>query len=259
MQGKYTQHIIISLLGLLLFSSRLNAEGSKQLSPTSTDLVNTNLGSTLGRYDGTDVQRLYIHIKNAATEQVFLGFSQPRSSMAYPCTAGNANVYYRIKNAAGAVVFPTAGNANGQLITPNITGWATAAAGPSQIVGASGYTATVFNPAAFGNGDYYIEFSRTQGAFSATASAIEWWDITVATKTPTPVALNGRVFTKNWALQTPAINCAGGSFTCGVADAFGQFDRPFNHFWNTIQLNTYFKIYLEFRILVDFALKSYIY
>ncbi len=228
MQNKYTQHILISLLGLLLFTSRLHAEGSKQLSPTATDLVNTNLGATLGRYDGTDVQRLYIHIKNAATEQVFLGFSQPRTNLGYPCTTGNATAYFRIKNAAGTVVFPTSGNANGQLITPNITGWATASAGPSQIVGASGYTATVFNPATFGNGDYYIEFSRTQGAFNATAFGLEWWDITVATKTPTPVALNGRVFTKNWALQTPAINCSGGNFTCGVADAFGQFDRPFN-------------------------------
>ena len=228
MQNNYTRLLLTSFLGFLCFALQVKAEGSKQLSPTSADLVNTNFGATLGRYDGTDVQRLYIHIKNAANEQVFLGFSQPRTSLAYPCTAGNATAYFRIKNAAGTVVYPTANNANGALITANIADWATATAGPSQIVGASGYNAIVFNPAAFGNGDYYVEFSKTQGAYNATAFGLEWWDITVATKTATPTALNGRVFTKSWALQTPAINCSAGGFTCGTADAFGTFDRPFN-------------------------------
>jgi hypothetical protein len=228
MQNNYTRLLLTSIFGFLCFALQVKAEGSKQISPTATDLINTNLGATLGRYDGTDVQRLYIHIKNAATEQVFLGFSQPRNNMSYPCTTGNVNAYFRIKNAAGTVVYPTSGNVNGQLIAPNITGWATASAGPSQIVGATGYNAIVFNPATFGNGDYYVEFSRTQGAYNATAFALEWWDITVATKTATPTALNGRVFAKNWSLQAPPINCAGGAFTCGTADAFGSYDRPFN-------------------------------
>jgi hypothetical protein len=228
MQNNYTRLLLTSFFGFLCFALQVKAEGSKQISPTATDLINTNLGSTLGRYDGTDVQRLYIHIKDAANEQVFLGFSQPRTNMSYPCTAGNATAYYRIKNAAGTIVFPTAGNVNGQLIAPNITGWATAAAGPSQIVGATGYAATVFNPAGLGNGDYYIEFSLTKGAYNATAFALEWWDITVATKAATPTALNGRVFAKNWSLQAPPINCAGGAFTCGTVNAYGQYDRPFN-------------------------------
>jgi Bacterial Ig domain len=228
MQNNYTRLLLTAIFGFLSFALHLKAEGSKQLSPTATDLVNTNLGNTFGRYDGTDVQRLYVHIKDAANEQVFLGFSQPRSSLGYPCTTGNATAYYRIKNAAGTVVYPLAGNVNGQLITPNITGWASAVAGPSQIVGAAGYAATVFNPAGLGNGDYYVEFSITKGAFAATAFGLEWWDITVATKAATPTAINGRVFAKNWTLQTPAINCTAGGFTCGTADAFGTFDRAFS-------------------------------
>ena len=232
MQGKYTQYLLISLLGLFLFTSRLHAEGTKQLSPTVNDRVNLNIGSTsynsFGRYDGVDNQRLYIHIKNPATEQVFLGFSQPRNSAAYPCTTGDVTAYFRIKNAAGTVVFPTAGNANGQAITASIAGWANAVAGPSQIVGASGYNAVVFNPAAYPAGDYYVEFSKTQGAYNSAAFAIEWWDITVATKTPTPVAINGRVFSKNWALYTPSINCSAAAPVCTSANQFGAFDRPFN-------------------------------
>ena len=233
MQGKNTRLItIITFLSMGFLMSRLHAEGTKQLSPTSTDLVNLNLCSTgynsFGRYDGLDNQRLYIHIKDPSTEQVFLGFSQPRTSAAYPCTTGNTTAYFRIKNAAGTVVFPTVGNANGQAITANITGWATAAAGPSQIVGASGYTATVFNPAGLGAGDYYVEFSKTQGAYSSTAFALEWWDITVATKTATPTAINGRVFSKNWAFYTPSINCSAAAATCTSANQFGAYDRAFN-------------------------------
>jgi hypothetical protein len=231
-QKFYILRLITSLLGLLFFSSQLHAEGTKQLSPKATDLVNLNLCSTgyntFGRYNGVDNQRLYIHIKDPNNEQVFLGFSQPRTSAAYPCITGNTTAYFRIKNAAGTVVFPTVGNANGQAITANIAGWSNAVAGPSQIVGASGYNATVFNPAGMAAGDYYIEFSKTQGAYNSTAFGIEWWDITVASKAPTPVAINGRVFSKNWALYTPSINCSAAAAVCTSANQFGAYDRPFN-------------------------------
>ena len=232
MQNNYTRLLLTSFFGFLCFVLQVKAEGTKQLSPTSTDLVNLNLCSTgynsFGRYDGVDNQRLYIHIKNPSTEQVFLGFSQPRTSAAYPCTTGNTTAYFRIKNAAGTVVYPTVGNANGQAITALIGGWANAVAGPNQIVGTGGYNALVFNPAGMAAGDYYVEFSKTQGAYNSTAFALEWWDITVATKTPTPVAIDGRVFSKNWALYTPSINCSAPTAVCTSANQFGAYDRAFN-------------------------------
>ncbi|MEY4935613.1 MAG: hypothetical protein RIS64_1972 [Bacteroidota bacterium] len=208
-----------------------HAEGTKQLSPDSIDRVNLNLVSTsyntFGRYDGVDAQRMYIRIQNPANEQVFLGFSQPRNSSAYPCTAGNVTAYFRIKDPNGNVVFPTPGNANGQTISPAITYWSQAVAGPTTLVGATGYVPVTFNPAGLAAGDYYIEFSRAINAYNSSSFALEWWDITVASKGASPTAINGRVFAKNWALYTPPINCGAGGFGCATPNQYGTFDRPF--------------------------------
>lgn len=231
-KNSYPLLIIAFILLSIGCSLPLYAEGTKQLSPTVNDRVNLNFNSTgynsFGRYDGVDNQRLYIHIDNPATEQVFLGFSQPRSAVNYPCATGNATAYFRIKDPNGNVVFPTAGSPNGQLIAPLVANWANAIAGPNQIVGTGGYNAVAFNPTGLQAGDYYIEFSLTQGAYSSTAFAVEWWDITVATKGASPAAINGRVFAKNWAFYVPSVNCAGGAFGCTAANQFGAYDRAFN-------------------------------
>ena len=117
--NNYAFLIIAFILLSIGCSLPLYAEGTKRLSPTVNDRVNLNFNITgynsFGRYDGVDNQQLYIHIDNPATEQVFLGFSQPRSAVSYPCAAGNATAYFRIKDPNGNVVFPTAGSPNGEF------------------------------------------------------------------------------------------------------------------------------------------------
>jgi hypothetical protein len=225
------QKLLCILIHVSGFIAPLQAEGTKQLSPTATDMVHLYLCNTsnnsFGRYDGVDNQRLYIHISNPSTEQIFLGFAQARSAIAYPCSGNVLTAYFRIKNASGTVIYPTVGSATGQALPANIAGWANAVAGPNQIVGAGGYNAVQVDPAAFGAGDYYVEFSTNASAYSSTLIAMPWWDITVATKGGSPTAINGRVFAKNWAMATPPINCTGTS-GCASADQFGTFDRAFN-------------------------------
>ena len=221
-------YFLVFLLSCSTFN--LLAEGTKQLAPASTDRVylyfNSSEYNDFGRYDGSDDQRLYIHIANPETEQVFLGFSQPVGSGHHPCNGSTAiTAFFRIKDPTGRVVYPIRDNANGQILditTSNITTYNQAVAGPAPIAGAAGYTPFVFDPSGLSAGDYYIEFSRVNNAVSLNnPTPIEWFDITVATKTPSPTAIDGRLFSRNWALFAP-------STSCGTNADFTWFDRPFN-------------------------------
>ncbi|MEM6317595.1 MAG: Ig-like domain-containing protein [Bacteroidota bacterium] len=215
------------LFGGLSFS--VFGEGSKEVLPRNTDrvhlLLNAGNYNNFGRYNGTVDQRLHIHISNPSTEQVFLGFSAPVNSGHHPCAGTTVDTYYRIKDPNGNVVFPVAGSPNGQLLNTtnaNLTSLAQVMNGPSQISGTGGYNAVVFDPAGLTAGDYYVEFSRNSSTPSlGDLSAIEFFDITVATKTATPTAINGRVFATNWAFQAPSISCGGDP-------VYSWFDRPFN-------------------------------
>ncbi|MEM1120850.1 MAG: Ig-like domain-containing protein, partial [Bacteroidota bacterium] len=130
-----------------------------------------------------------------------------------------------IKDPTGRVVFPIRDNQNGQALnafTSNITSYNQAVAGPAPIAGASGYTPFIFDPSGLPAGDYYIEFSRSSSTVSLdNPLPIEWFDITVATKGGTPQAIDGRVFSRNWALFAP-------SPSCGTNPTFTWFDRAFN-------------------------------
>ncbi len=222
----------IYFFALLFFcySFSLFAEGTKQLAPSSSDrimlLLNDPNYNSFGTYNGNDDQRIYFHIDNPANEQVFLGFSQPTSSGHYPC-AGSFEItgYFRIKDPTGRVVYPFQNNNNGQILnntTANITSYAQAVNGPQPITGAAGYDPFVFDPSGLPAGDYYVEFSRAIATENPNSLiAIEWFDITVATKTPTPAAIDGRIFSRNWALFAPTISC-------GTDVDFTWFDRPFN-------------------------------
>jgi len=154
-----------------------------------------------------------------------LGFSQSVSSGHFPCSGANNISFFRIKSPDGEVVYPSPGNLNGQIIdgtTANITSKSQAIAGPSPIVGADGYDPFVFDPAGLPAGDYYVEFSSFSGtAAPRIITAIENWDITVASKNPTPTAKSGRVFATNWAFYAPSIECDPNT-------TYGWFDRPFN-------------------------------
>lgn len=218
------------ILLLLFLSTLLFAEGTKQLVPNQGGRVylytNATVYNDFGRYNGTDGQRLYIHIENPNTEQVFLGFSRPVSSGHHPCNGSTAiDGYFRIKDPTGRVVYPIKDNPNGQVLnatTSNITTYNQAVAGPKPINGATGYTPFVFNPTGLPAGDYYVEFSRVINTVSLNnPMPIEWFDITVATKTPAPSAINGRLFARNWALFSPSISC-------GTNANYTWFDRAFN-------------------------------
>jgi len=227
------QNILFLLVYILLLTislpKQLQAEGTKQLAPNAADRVflYTNVADygNFAQYGGTDVQRLYIHIANPNTEQIFLGFSQPANSGHYPCEGSEVPGYFRIIDPNGVVVYPVRGNPNGQALdatSVNITTRTQALLGPNQIVGTGGYDAFVFDPVGYVPGDYYIEFSKNQASPSLNDFlAIEWWDITVATKQASPSAIDGRVYAKNWSLMTPSISC-------GTDADFAWFDRPFN-------------------------------
>ncbi len=209
---------------------QLFGEGTKQLSPTNTDRVLLHFNeanyNNFGRYNGEDNQRLYVHIADPSTEQVFLGFSQAVSSGHYPCNdAEGITTYFRIKDPTGRVVFPVIDNNNGQVLnslTANINSYEAAVNGPQAIAGAGGYSPFVFDPSGLPAGDYYVEFSKLSDVASLNDQmSIEWFDITVASKAALPTAIDGRVFSKNWALFAPSISCG------GDAD-YTWFDQAFN-------------------------------
>ncbi len=220
---------IMLFLLLIIANNSIYAEGTKELAPNESDRIylylNGELYNSFGRYDGNADQRLFFHIANPEEEQVFLGFSQSVSSGHFPCSGANNITFFRIKSPDGNIVYPAPGNLNGQIIdgnTANISSKAEAVAGPSPIAGASGYDPIVFDPSGLPAGDYYIEFS----SFANTPApkiitAIEHWDITVATKEVVPQAKPGRVFATNWAFYAPSIDCDPNT-------TYGWFDRPFN-------------------------------
>ncbi len=195
---------------LMLLPSLASAEGTKQTTATSSDRTHllTNFGeyNNFGRYNGTLDQRLFIHIENPETEVVYFGFSQFYDEPHWPNTGNSRTGYFRIKDPAGNVVWPTAGNPNGQINNSAIANWSQAVNGPNQIVGTGGYNAFTFNPDGLPAGDYYIEFSASQGAYNSDDLIIPYYDITVATESGTPTAIDGRVFSYNWAFMCPSIN-----------------------------------------------------
>lgn len=186
------------------------AEGTGETTASSTDRTHllTNFGeyNDFGRYNGSIDQRLFIHIENPETEVVYFGFSQFYDEPHWPNIGSARTGYFRIKDPSGNVVWPTAGSNAGQLNGAVISNRSQAVNGPNQIVGTGGYAAYEFNPDGLPAGDYYIEFSNSQSAYNSADLIIPWYDITVATEDPSPTAIDGRVFSYNWAFMCPSID-----------------------------------------------------
>ena len=216
---------IYSVLFLLASAMTANAEGTRELAPSSTDVAALvanyiAFGSTnFAGYNAAPESRLYFKIADPENEQVFIGLSQMMSILiTSDGDLQNIDYYFRIKDPSGTVVFgPQLVNAS----NANTNTWALASTGPNTIY-PGGYTPFVFNPDGLSAGDYYIEFSRNANSASATTSAgyvsIKYFDITVATEDPTPSDIKGRVFSQNWGLRTPSIGQTGAT----------AFDRSFN-------------------------------
>ncbi|MEO1624166.1 MAG: hypothetical protein AAFV25_03335, partial [Bacteroidota bacterium] len=210
---------LCATLCLLFFQQTTFAEGIKELAPASSDtlMLNCNNGAyyDFARYDGDSSTRLYIHIEHPNKEQVFLGFSQPRSSIY--TNSPQVTGWFRIKAPDGTVVY-TAQRIDGT--TANINNWSQGNAGPAPIAGSGGYTPFVFDPTGLAAGDYYIEFNRDSSTYNTGVLTFEYFDITVATNGTTPAAINGRVFAYNWAFAAPSNRLN--------ATTYGDYHRPFN-------------------------------
>lgn len=226
--GNNSSHIVAKwVICFLLFAASIThtkAEGIKQLAPASTDVTMlytcATVYGTFAGYNAVADSRLHIHISDPTTEKVYFGFSQQASTS----NAADGNLiatayYFRVKDATGNIVFGP------QIIdasTANANTWALANAGPAPIVGGSGYTPFTYTPAVGApSGDYYVEFSDSPTNNATAASiAIKYWDITVSTGS-TPVALDGRIWSKKWSFRTPSISH-------GTDPTYTYFDRPFN-------------------------------
>jgi gliding motility-associated-like protein len=225
----YLRKVVLFILVILsIGTQRTFAEGTKQLAPSSSDRLYLALCfdkyGNFGRYDGTPEQRLYIHIENPETEKVYFGFSQFVTNGHYPNNGGKTDVYIRIKNPNGDVVWPNANNAAGFKIEDgNINSWEEVSHGPKQLVGSDGYNAMMFDPSGLSKGDYYIEFSKSESVYNDDKMFTEWWDISVVDSKVGSKLKDGRVWSKNWAFQSPGYkHYRNGKWT------FDSFVRPFN-------------------------------
>lgn len=202
----------------------LNAEGTKELAPNSTDVTmlytNDSGFGSFAAYNGPSDSRLNFYVADPDNEQVFLGFSRrSQTNNGVDGVLANTNYYFRIKDPNGNVVYGP------QLIngtTANADTWALATAGPAPVVGGSGYTPFTFDPSGLSAGDYYVEFSYNANSATSSTLAIKYWDITVATDNGgTPSAIDGRVWSSRWSFRTPSISQ-------GSDPTYTYFDRPFN-------------------------------
>lgn len=212
MESKLFSLKLITFSVLIAFGSSFSAfaEGTAQTTESSSDYTHllTNFGeyNDFGRYNGSVDQRLFIHIEDPENEVVYFGFSTFYDQPHWPNEGSARTGYYRIKDPSGNVVWPTAGSNAGQLNSSLIANRTQAVNGPNQIVGTGGYNAHMFNPDGLPAGDYYIEFSNSQSAYDSDDLIIPWYDITVATEGGSPSAIDGRVFSYNWAFMCPSID-----------------------------------------------------
>lgn len=178
----YFRQVFFAIMALLT-SINLLAEGTKETSPTSTFLTGLALipASGYGSYLGvTDDNRIKFQIKDASTENLYMGFKWTNYG-----TANDVRVYYKIYNPAGAVVQSGSFTNTG---AGSISTYAQAVEGPN-IAGTAptGYAPISFDPAA--NGEYYIVFFRSSDGGvtmnNTLNSQANYFDLTVATATGT--------------------------------------------------------------------------
>lgn len=192
MVSRTTISYLLLIPFLVLFLNNAHAEGVKQVAPNPDDfvmlLIDEGAYGNFGAYNGPENSRLYFEIQDPE-ELVYLGLSRAYRQSGAPFSVGTYE--FRIRRLSdGAVVH---GPFNVNAFTENVSSWEDAAMGPAAITG-QGYETTddrfLFDPSEAGK--YFIEFKDV--------TVIGYWDITVAKDNQ---AINGRVYSTNWAFRTP--------------------------------------------------------
>ncbi len=182
----HTLWVYAFILMLPYLSSKVIAEGTKELMPRSTDhgVVQIFDRSRLFMtYDAPKENRLNIHICKAG-EIIYFGFNQP-----------DEDVYFRLKSPDGSVVMgPTLLPSSGAGF---IATYNQAVVGPVQL-SAGGYDALSYT--SLTDGDYYIEFNPVSPTTITNSKRyFDLFDITVADgKTAKP----GRLWSYTWDINT---------------------------------------------------------
>ena len=215
----------------LALASQAHAEGTKQLSPTAADtsaiIVNSGNYGSFAAAGGPADSRLYVHLEDPANEQVFFGFSRGSSSnYRYDVAGTYVDYYYRLVRPDGT---PATGWRPVDAATANLNAFTQVTAGPADLGDAAGYATGAgfsFVPGVgLPGGDYYVELSTANDGSAGATFYVPRFDITVATRDATPLALPGRVFSLNWAIGSPRTKDNANS-------PYGVFDRPFKgHFY----------------------------
>lgn len=217
---KSLHQLIPKALGLLLFylfslwrPSPLLAEGARQLAPSPNDitmLLTSRVDfSNFAAFDGPADSRLHITIADPS-EVVYLGLTSEYTEQGTPITSMlNSRYRFRIKRVNPDGADPVV---HGPFLidntNANVSGWDDAVFGaydtglmlPNPAKGNQLNRVFEFLPGE--DGDYYIEFQDYANDGDPKV-LIGYWDITVALN-GTPV--NGRVWSRNWALRTPVEN-----------------------------------------------------
>jgi len=213
----FVRHFFLSVFTFLGFIS-MYAEGSREMAPNANTVINGTNGmvttndvaalhignptfNDFAAFDNPNVNsRLHIHISDPLTENILLGFSEGHVN-ATSANPPRIDFIYRILDPNGNIVF---GPTRITEISANINNWSEAVAGPSQLVGPTGYDATQVNALDLISGgwttagDYYIEFDNIDGN---DAILIDYWDITVVENSGSLLTeKKGRVWSYNWAM-----------------------------------------------------------
>jgi uncharacterized protein (TIGR02145 family) len=201
MRKRLRRFFVLFLFSSLVVPFLASAEGTKQILPSDADhgklQIQPGLMGDFAWYDasgnsGPVDERLCIHIENIG-EIIYYGLGD---AMDY---GGNivTDVTYRIKDPSGVIVVgPSPVPASGAGYIPTFN---EAVAGPSAIVGATGYNALSYTPTVMG--DFFIEFHFNNSVGSGhDRTKFKYFDITVASAGN--AAIDGRVWSKAWQMTT---------------------------------------------------------
>lgn len=190
----FTIIIILLLLLLLLFAFNSFAEGTKQVWPSGIN--SEKVGLMLWRFPGNAAPRVpfasygavegnRLHIRIAKTsEKIHYGFNLDPSGF-------SGNVYYRIKDPNGNIVFgpalvPTSGAGYIQNHTQAISG--------PDVLSTSGYVSLSYQPTMVG--DYYIEINpQSPTVQQQIDTRFQYFDFTVMDGI---YEKPGRLWSQNW-------------------------------------------------------------